>query len=121
MFRRLGRAYRLPSPEEPADVRGPAAFRAGFVASVANPKSGVFWTSVFGGALPPDAPLWFLAATTATIASIAAGWYVSVALLLGKAHVRSLFGRLRGPLDALLASLAAFATNLTVPTRRQVP
>jgi threonine/homoserine/homoserine lactone efflux protein len=118
---RLRRAYRLPAVAAPQDLRGFAAFRIGFLTSITNPKSGVFWTSMFGGALPPEPPLWFLSVTTLLIAAIAASWYVSVALVLGKAHVQSLFGRLRRGAAALLAAFSGLPAPLTAPTRRQVP
>lgn len=128
----------------PHELRGTAAFRAGLVTSVTNPKSGVFWTSVFAGVLPPDPPLWFLAATAVIIAVISFTWYASVSLLMGRARVQSLYRRVLRPVDAFFVASpeflarrraelrrfgACFGTRfsllcnhaLTTPTRRPIP
>jgi threonine efflux protein len=48
------------------------AFRTGLWTSLTNPKSGVFWTSVFATTLPVGAPLWAYVATALMIAMLSA-------------------------------------------------
>jgi threonine efflux protein len=76
------------------------AFRTGLLTSLTNPKSGVFWTSVFATTLPVDAPLWVYVATALMIAMLSATWHVGLALVFTAGPIQSAYRRLRRPIDA---------------------
>jgi threonine/homoserine/homoserine lactone efflux protein len=75
------------------------AFRTGLLTSLTNPKSGVFWTSVFATTLPVDAPVWVYVATALMIAVLSATWHVGIALVLMAGPMQAAYRRLRRPLD----------------------
>jgi threonine efflux protein len=76
------------------------AFRTGLLTSLTNPKSGVFWTSVFATTLPVGAPLWVYVATALMIAMLSATWHVGLALVFTAGPIQSTYRRLRRPIDA---------------------
>jgi threonine efflux protein len=89
----------VPADTQPVPTTG-HAFRTGLLTSLTNPKSGVFWTSVFATTLPVDAPLWVYAATAPMIAVISATWHVGIALVFTAGPIQSAYRRLRRPIDA---------------------
>jgi threonine efflux protein len=76
------------------------ALRTGLLTSLTNPKSGVFWTSVFATTLPVSAPLWVYIATALMIAILSATWHVGIALVFTAGPIQSAYHRLRRPIDA---------------------
>lgn len=80
-----------------------SAFRAGLLTTLSNPKSGVFWTSVFAVAVPPEAPPAFYAAAVVLVALQTVAWYGLVALVFAAPPSRRASGRRgqdAGPVDA---------------------
>jgi threonine efflux protein len=73
------------------------AFRTGLLTSLTNPKSGVFWTSVFATTLPVGAPLWVYMATALMIAMLSATWHVGIALVFTAGPIQGAYRRLRRP------------------------
>jgi len=71
-----------------------AAFRSGLLTNLANPKSAVFWTSVFVVAVPPEAPAWFYAAVIAVIGVQTALWYGFVALVFAAPPTQAAYRRM---------------------------
>ncbi|WP_430398562.1 LysE family transporter [Ferrovibrio sp.] len=90
---------------------GQRPFAAGLVTTLSNPKSAVFWTSVFAIALPAAPPTWFYAAVIAVIAVQSALWYGLVALLLSTGIARQGYARIARWLDGL-AGLAMLGLGL---------
>jgi threonine/homoserine/homoserine lactone efflux protein len=72
---------------------------AGLLTTLSNPKSAVFWTSVFALVVPPGVPAWFYAAIIAVVALQSAAWYGLVALVLSTAAARGRYLRLAAWLD----------------------
>lgn len=87
MIFRSGRAV----PEAGADGgerRGTgAAWRAGFLADLGNPKAAIFWTGLFAAVLPAAAPVTVRATAVALAVVIAAAWYSAVACAFSLAGV----------------------------------
>lgn len=82
-----------------ARAKGRSPLLAGLLTTLSNPKSAIFWTSVFVLLVPAHAPLWFYAAVVALIVAQSALWYGTVALALSTAIARRHYHRLTGWLD----------------------
>jgi threonine efflux protein len=85
------------SPHVPTTGR---AFRTGLLTSLTNPKSGVFWTSVFATTLPVGAPWWVYVVTALMLAMLSATWHVGIALVFTAGPIQAAYRRLRRPIDA---------------------
>ena len=86
-------------PRPPQGARTPLV--AGLVTTLSNPKSAVFWTSVFVVVVPVHAPAWFYAAVVALIVAQTFAWYAFVALVLSTDFARRYYRRFARWLDWL--------------------
>jgi len=82
-----------------------AAFRAGLLTNLTNPKAGAFWTSIFSSIYPPHAPAWFFVATALLVPCISGGWYSAISLLFASERVQRRYLRLRRPIDAACGAI----------------
>lgn len=114
----LWRAARQPSQAGPAPRRLPAsAFRTGLLTNLSNPKSAIFWTSVFVVAVPPQAPAWFYVAVVALIGVQTALWYGFVALVFASGPARRAYQRLGRLIEgATGAVMIGFGLKLAADT-----
>ncbi|WP_415774462.1 LysE family translocator [Paraburkholderia sp. J94] len=87
----------LPPPDRRAWLR---TWRAGFLTCLTNPKSCVFWTSVFAAVFPAHPPTWFYGAALALVATMSFGWHAGLALLFADQRTQRGYQRLRRPIDA---------------------
>jgi threonine/homoserine/homoserine lactone efflux protein len=87
----------LPRPERRDYVR---TWRAGLFTCLTNPKSCVFWTSVFAAIFPAHPPLWFYGVALATVATMSFGWHCSIAFLFADDRTQRGYRRVRRPIDA---------------------
>lgn len=90
----------------PADLQRPpqaarAPLTAGLLTTLSNPKSAVFWTSVFVVMVPAHAQVWFYAAVVALIVVQSFAWYAFVALVLSTEFARRHYQRFAQWLDRL--------------------
>lgn len=85
------------NPPTPTVARRP--FLIGLMTTFSNPKSAVFWTSLFIVAVPPDAPAWFYAAIVGIVLAQSSLWYGFVALALSTGAMRRAYGRAARWLD----------------------
>ncbi|WP_322061263.1 LysE family translocator [Paraburkholderia sp. J63] len=100
----------LPPPDRRAWLR---TWRAGFLTCLTNPKSCVFWTSVFAAIFPAHPPLWFYGAALALVAAMSFGYHSSLALLFADQRTQRGYKRLRRPIDAFCgAALIGLAAKL---------
>lgn len=96
----FGSRQKSTHPKEVPRVRaGLAALRSGYLTNIANPKSAVFFTSVFATMLPADAPAWLFATTVTMTGIISLSWYVFVAVLFSTKIVQSRYRRIARGLD----------------------
>ena len=103
------------APESPGAAR---ALAIGLLTSLTNPKSGVFWTSVFVVAFPAGAPTWMYPATLLMIMGLSLAWHLLLVTLFSRRPVRRLYLRLKRPVDrAIGAILIAFGVGLIVKQR----
>lgn len=90
-----------PSAEQrPAQASG-SPMLAGLLTTLSNPKSAVFWTSVFVVVVPAHAPPWFYGAVVLLIVVQSALWYAIVALALSTAFARRHYMRFVRWLDRI--------------------
>ncbi len=74
-----------PSAEQRLAQASGSPMLAGLLTTLSNPKSAVFWTSVFVVVVPAHAPPWFYGAVVLLIVVQSALWYAIVALALSTA------------------------------------
>lgn len=86
-------------PENPPVYRKP--FFAGFVTTLSNPKSAIFWTSVFALVVPAHAPVWFYGAVLVIVGIQAFAWYGIVALALSSGVSRRYHSKLTRALNGV--------------------
>ena len=91
------------------------AFRSGVVTNLANPKSMVFYASVFSAALPKDANNLTLIGMVLMVGAVAGCWYGAVALLLSTRGVAQTYKKIKRHLDkACGAALILFGMRQAV-------
>lgn len=88
----------------PAPVYG-SGFRAGLLTTLSNPKSAVFWTSVFAVLLPSSAPAAFYAVMLIWITLQAFLWYGLIAVMLSGEALRRQYFRFGNWLNRLAGGL----------------
>ena len=98
---RMLRAGGQTAPSPRAAPYGRSPVRAGLLTTLSNPKSAVFWTSVFVLLVPAHAPSWFYGAVVALIMVQSGLWYATVALALSTAFARRHYAKLTGWLDRI--------------------
>jgi threonine efflux protein len=82
-----------------------SAWRRGFLTNVSNPKTAVFFTSLFVLLLPVHPPLWFQIACVAIIVLISASWYILVACLFSWKPATRAYLRARKWIDLLTGGI----------------
>lgn len=75
------------------------AFRDGLVTNLSNPKSMVFYASVFSAAVPAGASTATLTAMVLMVALIALLWYGGVALVLSAGHAARAYRRAKPAIE----------------------
>ncbi len=98
------------TPEVGADAgqRGAgAAWRAGLLADLGNPKAAVFWTGLFAAVLPPAAPVTVRAAAVAVAVTVAAAWYSAVACAFSLAVITRRYRQAKKWIDRFTGSVLA--------------
>lgn len=85
-----------------------AAFRAGFMNNIANPKSMAFYASVFSAALPAHANQETLIALVFMAAGVSWLWYGSVAILLSAGVVARAYKKIKRHLDKFCGAILVF-------------
>ena len=94
------------------------ALRLGLVTSLTNPKSGVFWSSVFLVAFPASPPEWVYAATFLLVLVISFGWHMLLVMTFSTARVRGTYMRFKAWIDRVAgAMLILFGIRLALDDR----
>ena len=77
-----------------AEPPNPAAsFRTGLVTQVTNPKTAIYYGSVFAALLPQHPPSWLVLVLPPLVFVMEAGWYVLVAVLFSSGGPRAAYLR----------------------------
>ena len=116
---RLWRSGATALIESSASVSRRAAFRLGFLTNITNPKSALFFGSVFAASFPAaPSPLLQMAAV-AMIVTNALSWHILLAYLFSRAQVRSGYSRVRGLANRMAAAVVGvLGLGLLVATLR---
>lgn len=109
----LWRARPAPPPAEAPPGAGWAAFTQGVAICIANPKSVLFFASVFSAYVGPDSPLWVHLAAVAVVVVTCLAWQAGLALAMSIPRTASAYTGAQRPLDRLAAVLmGAFGASL---------
>ncbi|TBW48231.1 lysine transporter LysE [Marinobacter halodurans] len=90
---RLWRSDRQGTVTEASVLSAPAAFRAGFMTSVLNPKIALFYGSIFATVLPQDPGLPLMALSVLLVFANSAVWHSSIALLFSRHAIQTAYLR----------------------------
>lgn len=93
-----------------ADGGGPggspaASFRTGLVTQLTNPKTALYYGSVFAALLPQDPPGWLVLALPPFILATETGWYMLVAVLFSAGRPRAAHLRAKRWVDRTAAAV----------------
>ena len=92
-----------------------AAFRLGFLTNIMNPKSALFFGSVFATALPPEPSAALLAAAVLLVLLNALCWHMFLAFAFSHRLIQATYARQRTVLDRIASVLVgAFGLRLLV-------
>ena len=96
------------------------AFRAGLLTNLSNPKSALFFGSVFSAALPAHAQGTLLAAAVALVTLNALSWHLLLAFLFSRKTVQAGYAAQRGVFARLAgAVVGALGLSLLVASIRE--
>lgn len=84
-----------------------ASFRLGFLTNITNPKSALFFGSVFASALPASPSKALLAAAVALVLVDVLCWHTFLALTFSQRHVRAAYARQRKVLGRVVSTCVA--------------
>lgn len=101
---RLWRAKPEPAEATPDAARG-RGFWTGLTVCLTNPKSVLFFASIFSAYVGPDKPLWVHAAAVALVVATTFLWCSVLAWLFSTPGAAQAYGRAQRPLDRGAAAL----------------
>ena len=81
------------------------SFKLGLITQLSNPKTAIFYGSIFAALLPPDLPDITLLILVSTIFFLEAGWYSLVAFVLSSKTPRQIYLNLKQVLDRLASGV----------------
>jgi threonine/homoserine/homoserine lactone efflux protein len=95
------------------------SFWVGLSTQLSNPKTAIFYGSIFAALLPQHPPAWCYAVLPPAVFAIEAGWYTVVALFFSSRHARDLYGKAKTTIDRIAASaIAALGLRLIFTAHR---
>ncbi len=96
-------------------LRALAAWRAGLLTNLSNPKTAAFVTSLFAVSMPAAAPVWLGLTSVALMAVLSIIWYAAVAWLFSNARFTGLYRRSRRWIDRFAGAIfIAYGVRLAV-------
>lgn len=103
------------------DLANWAAFRLGFITNVLNPKTALFFGSVFATALPPQPSHWLVAGAVLMVYVNALIWHLFLALAFSHPRIKAGYTRFRSFFNKLAgAMVGAFGVRLIVSTVQEL-
>lgn len=85
----------------------------GFAVNMTNPKSVLFFASIFSAYVGPETPMWVHLAAVGVVCATCLGWQVAMAFLFSAKAAAAAYGRAQRPLDLAAALLmGAFGISL---------
>ena len=115
----------IPTSVQPENSRPVSSRHSPFVAGVfttlSNPKSAIFWVSVFALLVPGGAPLWYYCAVVAIITVQSTIWYGFVALVLSTSVVKRNYAGLSSWIDKVAGGvMIVFGLKLANELRKDL-
>ncbi len=108
-------------PVQAVAVGPQAAYRMGFLTNVFNPKTALFFGSVFATALPPSPSVWVLIAGVLLVWGNAVIWHVFLALAFSHPQFQASYRRWRGLFNRGASGLlGAFGLKLLTSTLQEL-
>lgn len=102
-----------PGEAPAAPLGGWAAFWRGFAINMTNPKSVLFFASIFSAYVRPDTPRWVEAGAIGICVATCLGWQVAMAWLFSSRRAAGAYARAQRPLDRAAGTLmGAFGISL---------
>ncbi|PZQ54862.1 MAG: threonine transporter [Phenylobacterium zucineum] len=101
----LWRAKAEPASDEPPPGAARAAFWQGLAICLTNPKSVLFFASVFSAYVGPDTPDWVHYAAVAVVTLTCLVWQAGLALAFSAVRAAQAYARAQKPLDRGAAGL----------------
>lgn len=101
----LWRAKVEPASDAPPPGAAKAAFWQGLAICLTNPKSVLFFASVFSGYVGPDTPDWVHYAAVAVVTLTCLAWQAGLALAFSAVRAAQAYARAQKPLDRGAAGL----------------
>ena len=97
--------------DKPADW--PSSFKLGLFTQLSNPKTAIYYGSVFAAFLPSQISLWFVLILAPLVFLLEGGWYALVALTLSASGPRRAYIKLKTLIDRIASLLiGALAAKL---------
>ena len=92
-----------------------AAWRAGLLTNLTNPKTAAFVTSLFAASMPANPPAWLGLTSVAMMTMLSITWYTAVALIFSTSMCADLYKRGRHWIDRFAGMVfMAFGARLVV-------
>ncbi|WP_425146996.1 LysE family translocator [Deinococcus sp.] len=92
-------------PEEGATPASRRSFFVALVTQLSNPKTALFYSSVFAAVLPASFAAWWFLVLPPLIFVLEAGWYTVVALVFSAAAPRAAYLRFKGSVDRVAGTI----------------
>jgi len=105
---RLWQAGSNPSEATSMQLSPLAAFRLGFLTNIMNPKSALFFGSVFATALPPEPSAALLAAAVLLVLFNALCWHLFLAVAFSHHRIQAAYARQRMVLGRIASALVDY-------------
>lgn len=117
---KLWRAQAASAESSAPDLPAWRAFRLGLLTNLSNPKSALFFGSVFSAALPPEPSAAMLAGAVVLIVGNALVWHLGLAYVFSHRRVQAGYAAQRGIVGRLAgAALGALGLSLLVASVRE--
>jgi len=97
-----------------------AAFRLGFLTNITNPKSALFFGSVFAASFPPEPSSLLQASAVTMVVANALCWHILLAYLFSRERVRVAYSRTRNAANRIASVVVgALGLGLLVASLRE--
>jgi len=109
IWRGAAQPMQMPTQDDPPALATSArkSFWLGLTTQLSNPKTAIWYGSIFAALLPQHPPLWCYLVLPPMVFAIETGWYTVVALGFSSKRPREMYLRARKWIDRIAASVIA--------------
>jgi threonine efflux protein len=120
LWRSVGAPPTTETPTQALTISPWAAYRLGFLTNITNPKSALFFGSVFAAAFPASPGLLLQVTAVTMVVANALAWHFFLAYMFSRPSIRSAYARSRtGVNRAAGAIVGALGLSLLINTYRE--